>query len=59
MWLYRFIFFVIVMSVFIYVKNIYQFDVQDAVVYAVSIFIVAYVVEILFKLLKRKELLQP
>lgn len=54
MWLYRFIFFVIVMSVFIYVKNIYQFDVQDAVVYAVSIFIVAYVVEILFKLLKKE-----
>jgi uncharacterized protein YacL len=54
MWLYRFIFFIVVLSVFIYVKNLYQFDVHDAVTYSVSIFIVAYILEIFIKLLKKE-----
>lgn len=55
MWIFRLIYFILVLFIFICVRNIYQFSWQHAVIYAVSVVVVAYIIEILFKLLKKEK----
>ena len=54
MWFFRLIFFILLLFVFISVRKIYNFDLQEAFIYGIAVFIGAYIVEILFKLLKKE-----
>ncbi len=54
MWFFRLIFFILLLFVFISVRKIYNFDLQEAFIYGIAVFIGAYIIEILFKLLKKE-----
>ena len=54
MWFFRLIFFVLLLFVFISVRKIYNYGLQEAFIYGLAVFIGAYIIEILFKLLKKE-----
>jgi uncharacterized protein YacL len=55
MWMFRLVYFILVLFIFLIIKNIYQFNWQYAVVYAVIVIAVAYLLEIFFKLMKKEK----
>jgi uncharacterized protein YacL len=55
MWFFRLFYFVFVVSVFYYLSSNYQFTWQQSITYSVIIIIIAYIIEVLFKLLKKEK----